>query len=72
MKNVEIAGLKAQVTFLTEELEAYKPRKRKKVKRSTNNRFTTIQEITTAKEEARRSPKRRRRAKTLDQAPEGK
>ena len=48
MKNVEIAGLKAQVTFLTEELEAYKPRKRKKVKRSTNNRFTTIQEITTA------------------------
>ena len=37
----------SSVAFLTEELKAYKLRKRKKVKQSTNNRFATIQEITT-------------------------
>ena len=59
-KNATIAGLKAQVDYLTTELEAHRPHTRKKVRESGNDKFASIQEIVEAQQASQQPPKRRR------------
>jgi hypothetical protein len=60
-KNAEIASLRAQVGYLTTELEAQKPYTRKRVQINANNEFATIQEIDNAQQASQRPPKKRSR-----------
>ena len=68
-KNAEVAGLRAQIKELSGQLEAHKPRSRKKIKESANDTFATIEEIVAAQKESEKPPKRRKTSKATDPAP---
>jgi len=61
-----VAALRARVAYLEAEAEAYKPRSRKKVQESGNDRFARIEEIVEAEKSSQRPPKKRRVAKPKD------
>ena len=67
-KNAEIASLRHQVAHLQTELEAHKPRTRKKVHESSNDKFARISDIGAAEVESRKPPKRRRTARAPDES----
>lgn len=68
-KNAEAAGLRAQIEHLTQEMEAHKPRSKKKVKENANDTFARIEDIVAAQEASEKPPKRRKTVKTTDPEP---
>ena len=64
-----MAALRVRVAYLEAEAEVYKPRSKKKVQESGNDRFARIEEIVEAEKASQRAPKRRRVAKPQDPGP---
>jgi hypothetical protein len=69
MKNAEITSLRAQIEHLSSELEAHKPRSKKRVKESANDTFARIKDIVAAQKESEKPSKRRKSTKTIDPGP---
>ena len=67
LKNIEIASLKAQITHLITELEASKPRTRKRVYEDGNERFARIEDIAKAQKASQIPPKRKKTARAESQ-----
>jgi hypothetical protein len=64
-----VAALHARVAHLEAEAEAHKPRSRKKVQESGNDRFAHIEDIVEAEKSSQKPPKKRRVAKPKDPGP---
>ena len=64
-----MATLRARVAHLEAEAEVYKPRSKKRVQESGNERFVRIEDIVAAEEASQRAPKRRRVAEPRDPGP---
>jgi len=68
-KNAEIVYLKAKISEMEKDIDAAKPRSKRKVKIDGNDKFAGLEEIIEAREASERPPKRRRGARQKDPAP---